>query len=54
MPVKPMDDLVYNYALTEGHAPGSWSDAVISIIHKENRPNTLYILPSYQSPVCRS
>ena len=24
---------VYNYALTEEHSPGSWSDAVIGVIH---------------------
>ncbi|KAM7369499.1 hypothetical protein PAMP_000739 [Pampus punctatissimus] len=32
---------VYNYALTEGHPPGSWSDAVISVIHKDNKDPTL-------------
>lgn len=32
---------VSNYALTEGHPPESWSDAVISVIHKENKDPTL-------------
>ncbi|KAF7648191.1 hypothetical protein LDENG_00160580 [Lucifuga dentata] len=31
---------VYNYALTEGNPPGSWSDAVVSVIHKDNKDPT--------------
>ena len=31
---------VYNYALTEGDPPGSWAEAIISVIHKENKDPT--------------
>ena len=31
---------VYNYALSEGDPPGSWADAIISVIHKENKDPT--------------
>lgn len=31
---------VYNYALSEENPPGSWSDAVISVIHKDNKDPT--------------
>ena len=31
---------IYNYALTEGDPPGSWADAIISVIHKENKDPT--------------
>lgn len=33
---------VYNYALTEGNSPGSWSDAVISVIHEEYKDPTYH------------
>lgn len=31
---------VYNYALKKGEPPGSWSEAIISVIHKENKDPT--------------
>lgn len=31
----------YNYALEKGQAPASWSEAIISVIHKENKDPTL-------------
>ena len=31
---------VYNYALTEEDPPGSWSEAIISVIHKDNKDPT--------------
>ena len=31
---------VYNYALTKEDPPGSWSEAIISVIHKDNKDPT--------------
>lgn len=36
----PLLNRVYNYALREGDPPHSWSEAVISVIHKENKDPT--------------
>lgn len=32
---------VYNYALTKGDPPGSWSEAIITVLPKENKDPTL-------------
>lgn len=37
----PLLDKVYNYALSEGNPPQSWSEAIISVIHKDGKYPTL-------------
>lgn len=37
----PILHKVYNYALSEGVPPRSWSEAIISVIHKEGKDATL-------------
>lgn len=37
----PILHMVYNYALSEGVPPRSWSEAIISVIHKEGKDPTL-------------
>lgn len=34
-------DKVYNYALSEGDPPQSWTEAIISVIHKVGKDPTL-------------
>ena len=39
--ITPVLCRVYNYALTEGNPPGSWLDAIISVIPKDNKNPSL-------------
>lgn len=44
----PLLEKVYNYALSEGDPPQSWSEAIISVIHKDGRrPDSVHILSSH-------
>lgn len=37
----PLLEKVYNYALSEGDPPQPWSEAIISVIHKDGKDPTL-------------
>ena len=49
---RPIIRRVYNYALTEGDPPGSWSEAVLSVIHKENKDPTQWMSYRPMSLLC--
>lgn len=39
--IKPVLSKVFNYALSSGNPPKTWSEAIISVLHKEGKDPTL-------------